>query len=232
MLSKQALRKQSRYTPLLSTSAILSLHQTQVLQMMDPSSGFTPKRALASWTHAQFLQNYRELYAEYDKYATLAAQFDGPRLPFGRERTLHNLVNARAKVEHDIKRLKKTYEEERMKLAHQNLDAKLREALEQSRDTLAAVLDEDCRPGPDKLMKEKAGLQNEKSSLLLQLQDMLNRYKELESRRKGEKDCNNSNMQEVESERDLLREDLDIARAECEKLMQNVKHLQSALGIE
>jgi len=201
--------------------------------MMDPSSGFTPKKALASWTHAQLLQNYRELYAEYDKYAQLAAQFDGPRLPFGRERTLHNLVDARAKVEHDIKRLKGVYQEERMKLAYQNLDAKLREALEQSRDTLAAVLDEDRRPAPDKLMKEKAELQNEKSGLLLQLRDLLYRYKELlESRRQGEKDCNHSNIQEVESERDLLREDLDIARAECEKLMQEVKYLQEVFGVK
>ena len=200
--------------------------------MMDPSSGFTPKKALASWTHAALLQNYRELYAEYDKYATLAAQFDGPKLPFGRERALHNLVNARAKVEHDIKRLKKAYQEEWMKLAYQNLDAKLREALEQSRDTLAAVLDEDRRPPPDKLMKEKAELQNEKTNLLLQLRDLLYRYKELlESRREGEKDCNNSNIQEVESERDLLREDLDIARVECEKLRQEVKYLESALGV-
>ncbi|KAI4910836.1 hypothetical protein J4E90_007092 [Alternaria incomplexa] len=208
------------------------LYQTQSLQMMDPSSGFTPKKALASWTHAELLENYRELYAEYDKYATLAAHFDGSRLPFGRERTLHNLVNARAKVEHDIKRLKKTYQEERMKFACQNLDAKLREALEQSRDTLAAVLDEDRRPPPDKLMKEKAELQNEKTNLLLQLRDLLYRYKELlESRREGEKDCNNSNIQEVESERDLLREDLDIARVECEKLRQEVKYLESALGV-
>ncbi|KAI4675052.1 uncharacterized protein J4E88_007956 [Alternaria novae-zelandiae] len=201
--------------------------------MMDPSSGFTPKKALASWTHAQLLQNYRELYTEYDKYATLAAQFDGPRLPFGRERNLHNLINARAKLEHDIKRLKKTYEEERMKLASQNLDAKLREALEQSRDTLAAVLDEDRRPPPDKLMKEKAELQNEKSKLLLQLRELLCRYKELlESRGKRGKDCDSSSIQEVESERDLLREDLDIARAECEKLMREVKYLQEVFGVK
>jgi len=201
--------------------------------MMDPSSGFTPKKALASWSHAELLQNYRELYAEYDKYAQLAAQFDGHRLPFGRERALHNLVNARAKVEHDIKRLKKAYEEEWMKLASQNLDAKLREALEQSRDTLAAVLDEDRRPPPDKLMKEKAELQNEKTGLLLQLGDLLYRYKELlESRREGEKDCDKSNMQEVEGERDLLREDLDIARVECEKLRQEVKYLQEVFGVK
>jgi len=201
--------------------------------MMDPSSGFTPKKALASWNHAELLQNYRELYAEYDKYTMLAAQFDSPRLPFGRERALHNLVNARAKVEHDIKRLKKTYQEERMKLACQNLDAKLREALEQSRDTLAAVLDEDRRPPPDKLMKEKAELQNEKTNLLLQLRDLLYRYKELlEKQKKGENDCNNSNMQEVESERDLLREDLDIARAECGRLMQEVKYLQEVFGVK
>ncbi|KAI4626505.1 hypothetical protein J4E83_003656 [Alternaria metachromatica] len=199
---------------------------------MDPSSGFTPKAASATWTHAELLQNYRELHAEYDKYATLAAQFDGTRLPFGRERALHNLVNARAKVEHDIKRLKKAYQEEWMKLASQNLDAKLREALEQSRDTLAAVLDEDRRPPPDKLMKEKAELQNEKSNLLLQLRELLCRYKELlEKQKKGEKDCSNSNMHELEGERDLLREDLDIARAECEKLRQEVKHLESALGV-
>jgi len=201
--------------------------------MMDPSSGFTPKKASATWTHAELLKNYRELHAEYDKYAHLAAQFDGPKLPFGRERTLHNLVNARAKVEHDIKRLKRTYQEEWMKLACQNLDAKLREALEQSRDTLAAVLDEDRRPPPDKLMKEKAELQNEKTNLLLQLRDLLYRYKELlEKQKKGENDCNNSNMQEVESERDLLREDLDIARAECGRLMQEVKYLQEVFGVK
>jgi len=201
--------------------------------MMDPSSGFTPKKASANWTHAELLQNYRELYAECDKYATLAAQFDGLKLPFGRERALHNLINARAKVEHDIKRLKKTYEGDRMKLASQNLDAKLREALEQSRDTLAAVLDEDRRPPSDKLMKEKAELQNEKTGLLLQLRELLCRYKELlESRREGEKDCNSSDIQEVESERDLLREDLDIARTECERLMQEVKYLQEVFGVK
>ncbi|KAI4644884.1 hypothetical protein J4E93_005682 [Alternaria ventricosa] len=199
---------------------------------MDPSSGFTPKKALASWTHAKLLQNYTELYAEYDKYAQLAAQFDGPRLPFGRERNLHNLVNARAKVEHDIKRLKGAYQEERMRLAYQNLDAKLREALEQSRDTLAAVLDEDRRPAPDKLMKEKAELQNEKSGLLLQLQDLLEKYKQLEKQKQGKNEGNSGSLDEAERARDRLQGELDYARAECEELTRNVKFLEDALTLE
>ncbi|KAI4942676.1 hypothetical protein J4E91_009845 [Alternaria rosae] len=217
---------------------------------MDASSTnpktFTAKKADGSLTPAQFLQSYHNLYAEYAEYAKLAAQFDGPRYPFGRERTLHNLVNARAKLEHDMKRLKNAYKEERVRLTqklrdcanapygeqvYQYVDVKLCEALEQSRDTLAAVLEEDRRPPPGKLMKEKAELQNEKSGLLLQLQDLLVRYQELEKSRKGENDCNISNVQEAEKERDQLQGELDAAQVKNEDLRQRIEYLEEALGI-
>lgn len=191
---------------------------------------FTPKKADGSWTPAQLLQNYHDLYAEHTKYAKLAAQFDGPRYPFGRERTLHNLVNTRAKLEHDIKRLKGAYQAERMRLTYENVDAQLCRALKESQKTIEDILEE-RRPPPEKLIKEKAELQNQKSGLLLQLQDLLDRYKELEKQKKGENDCNISNVQEAEKERDQLQGELDAAQVKNEDLRQRVEYLEEALGI-
>jgi hypothetical protein len=67
---------------------------------------FTPKNYDGSWTTTEFEENYKYLYTEYTK---LTLQLDGATRPFGRERTIHKLVIARATLEHHLNRLKKAY---------------------------------------------------------------------------------------------------------------------------
>jgi hypothetical protein len=153
---------------------------------------------------------------------------------FRQERTIHNLINARAKLEHDIKRLKKSYEEERAKRipspAVQSINAELCRALEQSRQTLNDLLEGNLL-SPGALLKQKAELQNEKSCLLLQLAELQQLYNELEKRRQGEEACATANLDDVYSDRERMQGELDQAKVVSAELRREIRQLEEALGI-
>jgi hypothetical protein len=153
---------------------------------------------------------------------------------FRQERTIHNLINARAKLEHDIKRLKKAYEEERAKripnLVVQNINAELCRALEQSRQTLKDLLEGNLL-SPGALLKQKAELQNEKSGLLLQVAELQQLYNKSEKRRQGEEACATANLDDVYSDRARMQGELDQAKVVSADLRQEIRQLEEALGI-
>jgi chromosome segregation ATPase len=217
---------------------------------------FTPKNYDESWTTTEFEENYKHLYTEYTK---LTIQLDGATRPFGRERTIHTLVNARATLEHHLKRLKKEYQEERAKLDHifkerdnaprakqanADIEAELLAELEQSQITIQEILAELGQPQEStgaapsnssatvQLAKDKAQLSQEKTGLLLRLADLEKRNQELEIQKDindGEIACANSNLDEAELQRDQLQGEVDLAWAEVHRLTREVERLEGLL---
>ncbi|KAG9185118.1 hypothetical protein G6011_07662 [Alternaria panax] len=113
---------------------------------------FTPKTYNDAWQRADQERNYKDLCREY---ALLSAEVVRATRPFDRERTIHNLLNARLKLEHQLETLKNIYLEEQAKSqrnleevrnespvdgANPDIVAELRKELQSSKDTLEDVL--------------------------------------------------------------------------------------------
>ena len=211
---------------------------------------FTPEKYDDAWERVDLERSYKNLYREY---IFLSVQLSRATRPFGRERTIHNLLNARLKLEHHLKSLKNKYREQQTDLqrnqvglknepptdeVNYDIVAELRKELQSSKDTLEDVLNginqSQDTSGTVRLMNDIVQLRVEKIKLLERLTDLEKKKRDLEKvidKTEIGNMLRHTRLDEEEDEdkaqlRLLLNQSMD----ECETLKKRVEYYAELLG--
>jgi chromosome segregation ATPase len=211
---------------------------------------FTPEKYDDAWERVDLERSYKNLYREY---IFLSVQLSRATRPFGRERTIHNLLNARLKLEHHLKSLKNKYREQQTDLqrnqvglknepptdeVNYDIVAELRKELQSSKDTLEDVLNginqSQDTSGTVRLMNDIVQLRVEKIKLLERLTDLEKKKRDLEKvidKTEIGNMLRHTRLDEEEDEdRAQLRLLLNQSMDECETLKKRVEYYAELLG--
>ncbi|CAN9464312.1 unnamed protein product [Alternaria alternata] len=187
---------------------------------------FTPEQCDDAWERVDLERTYKNLYREY---IFLSVQLSRATRPFGRERTIHNLLN-RNQV--GLKNEPPTDE------VNYDIVAELRKELQSSKDTLEDVLNginqSQDTSGTVRLMNDIVQLRVEKIKLLERLTDLEKKKRDLE---KVIDKTEIGNMlrytrldEEEDEDRAQLRLLLNQSMDECETLKKRVEYYAELLG--
>jgi hypothetical protein len=211
---------------------------------------FTPEQYDDAWKRLDLERTYRNLYREY---IFLSVQLSCATRPFGRERTIRNLLNARLKLEHHLKSLKNKYQEEQTDSqcnqvglknepptdeVNYDIVAELRKELQSSIDTLEDVLNginqSQDTSGTVRLMNDIVQFPVEKIKLLERLIDLEKKKRDLEKvidKTEIGNMLRHTRLDEEEDEdRAQLRLLLNQSMDECETLKKRVEYYAELLG--
>lgn len=116
---------------------------------------FTPDQYRVGWSHDVLAARYVDLYVQYCALRTQIEHASNAR-PLERERIIHNLQNARLRLEHENQRLQRQHQELGVALqTNRSVNEELQRRCVDTEETMRAVLEARSQNSADELRECK-----------------------------------------------------------------------------